>query len=56
MKTTKEHFYFIYFLFMKILVDSKTREFSNDSSEEMKVLGSIQPYTDEPLAHASDEN
>ena len=44
---------------MKILIDSNTRvsrEFSNDSSDEMEVLGSIQPYTDEPLAHASDEN
>ena len=29
---------------------------SNEYSEEMEVLGQVQPYTDEPLAHTSDED
>lgn len=28
---------------------------SSESSEEMEVLGQVQPYADEPPAHTSDE-
>ena len=30
-------------------------ELSSDSSEEMEVLGQVEPYADEPPAHTSDE-
>ena len=29
---------------------------SSESSEEMEVFGQVQSYTDEPLAHMSDED
>ena len=29
---------------------------SSESSEEMEVLGQVQPYMDEPLARTSDED
>ncbi|XP_044180991.1 uncharacterized protein LOC122962142 [Acropora millepora] len=34
---------------------SSDEQLSSDSSEEMEVLGQVQPYADEPPAHTSDE-
>ena len=34
---------------------SSDEQLSGDSSEEMEVLGQVQPYADEPPAHTSDE-
>ena len=38
--------------------DSVSNENSSDesSSDEMQVVGIVQPYADEPLAHTSDED
>ena len=40
------------------LSDSVSNENSSDesSSDEMQVVGIVQPYADEPLAHTSDED
>ena len=40
------------------LSDSVSNEDSSDesSSDEMQVVGIVQPYADEPLAHTSDED
>lgn len=35
---------------------SSDEQLSSDSSEEMEVLGQVQPYADEPPAHTSDED
>ena len=35
--------------------ESQEISYSAESSEEMEVLGFVQPYADEPLAHTSDE-
>ena len=35
---------------------SNDGSFESDESEEMEVVGIVQPYVDEPLAHSSDED
>ena len=37
-------------------ISSDEQSSSSESSEEMEVLGQVQPYTDKPLAHTSDED
>lgn len=35
--------------------ESVSSEESGETSDEMEVVGHVQPYADEPLAHTSDE-
>ena len=37
-------------------ISSDEQSSSSDSSQEMEIVGHVQPYADEPLAHSSDEN
>ena len=34
---------------------SQEESYDSDTSAEMEVVGRVQPYADEPLAHSSDE-
>ena len=35
---------------------SSREESQDETSDEMEVVGQVQPYADEPLAHTSDED
>ena len=37
-------------------ISSDEQSSGSDSSQEMEIVGHVQPYADEPLAHSSDED